>query len=322
MLRLHGFAAQRTGLLFTLLVLTGCGGGDAGGEAAAAGDSATVGIRVADVGFMTPESVLMDTVADVYLVSNINGSPGAEDDNGFISRVTPDGAVENLQWIDGASGTFTLNAPKGMAISGDTLFVADITCLRLFDRMSGEFLSERCVDGATFLNDVAVATDGSILVTDTGVRAGVAGLEPAGTDAIYRFAREETGQPAALAKDTTLGGPNGIATSAAGILVVTFGSGEVLRFTESGEKTVLLPASNRQYDGVIFLDEERYMFSAWGDSSVYMVGPTGSVQRAITGVEAPADIGYDPRRNRVLIPLFMQNAVMIHALEAPATTGM
>ena len=48
---------------------------------------------VADVGFATPESVLHDEAADVYLVSNINGEPLEEDGNGFISRLSPDGDV-------------------------------------------------------------------------------------------------------------------------------------------------------------------------------------------------------------------------------------
>lgn len=317
MIRQDGSAARGwVGLVVAIAAVAwGCGGGDAGGS----GDSENE-TRVADVGFMTPESVLMDTVADVYLVSNINGGPTDEDDNGFISRVTPDGTVENLRWIDGAAGLFPLHAPKGMAISGDTLFVADITCIRMFNRTSGEFLSDLCLEGTSFLNDVAIGPEGSIFVTDTGVRAGAAGLEAAGTDAIYRLPREEGRQGATLARDAELGGPNGIAIGPRGIFVVTFGSGEVLRFTAGGEKSVLLPASSRQYDGIIFLNDGSFMFSAWGDSSIYMVGSTGSVQRAIQNVEAPADIGYDPRRNRVLIPLFNQNAVVIHELGQPATT--
>ena len=320
MIRQDGSAARGwmvLGVAITALAW-GCGGGDAG-EAG----STESGIRVADVGFMTPESVLMDTAADIYLVSNINGGPTEEDNNGFISRVTPDGTVENLRWIDGAAGLFPLHAPKGMAISGDTLFVADITCIRMFNRTSGEFLSDLCLEGTSFLNDVAIGPEGSIFVTDTGVRAGAAGLEPAGTDAIYRLPRGEGLRGATLARDAELGGPNGIAIGPRGIFVVTFGSGEVLRFTAGGEKSVLLPASNRQYDGIIFLNDGSFMFSAWGDSSIYMVGSTGSVQRVIRNVEAPADIGYDARRNRVLIPLFNQNAILIHDLgQTATTTGM
>src|SRR2546428_4593968 len=75
-------------------------------------------------GFLTPESVLHDSVQDIYFVSNINGSPTAKDNNGFISRVKPDGAVENLKFIEGGRSGITLNAPKGLALAGDTLWVA------------------------------------------------------------------------------------------------------------------------------------------------------------------------------------------------------
>src|SRR5712691_7878176 len=88
-------------------------------------------------GFLTPESVLHDPVQDIYFVSNINGSPTAKDNNGFISRVRPDGAVENLKFIEGGHGGVTLNAPKGLAIRGDTLWVADIDVVRSFDAKTG-----------------------------------------------------------------------------------------------------------------------------------------------------------------------------------------
>ena len=78
--------------------------------------------KVASIaGFLTPESVLHDTTQDIYFVSNINGSPTAKDNNGFISRVRPDGAVENLKFIEGGKNGVTLHGPKGLALWGDTL---------------------------------------------------------------------------------------------------------------------------------------------------------------------------------------------------------
>src|SRR5262245_42159091 len=58
-------------------------------------------IEVKDVGFATPESVLYLPDQDIYLVSNINGKPADHDDNGFISKLGPDGRVIDLKWIDG-----------------------------------------------------------------------------------------------------------------------------------------------------------------------------------------------------------------------------
>ena len=126
-------------------------------------------IVLQDVGFMTPESVLHDVVADVYLVSNINGVPFDEDDNGFISRVSPAGEVLELKWIDGGDDGVTLNAPKGLAIAGGTLFVADINTIRMFDRETGEPIGAVLVEGSTFVNDVAAGPDGTIYFTDSGL---------------------------------------------------------------------------------------------------------------------------------------------------------
>lgn len=301
MMRSSRMARLVAGLL--LLPAAGCGDGTPAAEDV---------IDIADVGFMTPESVLADSVADVYLVSNINGSPLDADDNGFISRVTPDGRVEALKWIDGADPEVTLNAPKGMAIRGDSLFVADIDCIRIFHRVTGRSEGGECVDGATFLNDLAVGPENSIFVTDSGLRADEQGqLVPSGTDGLYRYPFQEGKRGATLASGPDLGNPNGVAVGPRGIFVTTWTSGEVLRFDPAGMKTAVVPASNRQLDGVVFTNDGGFLFSSWGDSAVYRVDAAGAVSRVIEHVPAPADIGYDAKRNRVLVPLFTENRVLI-----------
>ena len=82
------------------------------------GPVAIVATKVLSVeGFLTPESVFHDSAQDIYFVSNINGSPTAKDNNGFISRLRPDGAVENLKFIEGGKNGVTLNAPKAWRCS-------------------------------------------------------------------------------------------------------------------------------------------------------------------------------------------------------------
>src|SRR5436305_7557802 len=123
-------------------------------------------------GFLTPESVLYDPAQDIYFVSNINGGPTAKDNNGFISRVRPDGAVENLKFVEGGHSGVTLNAPKGMALRGDTLWVADIDVVRAFDAKSGVPRDTVSLAGlgAVFLNDIATAQTGALYITDTPLR--------------------------------------------------------------------------------------------------------------------------------------------------------
>ncbi|MEJ2503446.1 MAG: hypothetical protein P8177_09075 [Gemmatimonadota bacterium] len=193
----------------------------------------TQAITVSDVGLATPESVLHDAVADVYLVSNIDGSPHGKDGNGFISRIRPDGSVETLRWIDGSTEGVTLNAPKGLAIKGDTLFVADIDSVRMFDRVTGAYHGARDVPGATFLNDLTVAADGPVYVSDSGLAED---FSSNGSDAVYRF---DGDQAVAVVEGSALGSPNGIYAFEDGIVVVGFSGPavQVLR-PESGRLPV------------------------------------------------------------------------------------
>jgi len=259
--------------------------------------------------FRTPESVLHDSVMDVYVVSNINGNPTAKDDNGFLSRVAPDGRVLELRWVDGVSDNVTLHAPKGMGIRGDTLFVADIDEVRLFDRTSGAPLGSRAVRGATFLNDVTVGPDGTVYVSDTGLRPD---FSRSNTDAVYRFG--EGGRAVPLAQGTSLDQPNGIFAYELGVLVVTWG-GSAYVLDSLGRRTELQKPPHGQLDGVFRGPGGSLYASSWADSSIVAL-PAGDVEwRALlTGMEAPADIGFDARRGRVLVPLFNANRLEVRPL--------
>jgi streptogramin lyase len=269
--------------------------------------------------FQTPESVLYDPVADVYLVSNINGSPVAKDDNGFISRVAPDGHVLALKWIDGASDSVELNAPKGSAIHGDTLFVADIDAVRMFDRVSGRPLGSRAVRGATFLNDVAAGPDGTIYFTDSGLKLGAAGFAPTGTDAVYRF--DARGNAVAIIRGDSLGRPNGITVDSSGAYVVTFGSGAAYHLDATGARTAFPKPPHGQLDGIVETAGGTFYISSWEDSSVVAVNPpSDTYTMKVHGVPSPADIGYDSRRHRLLIPSVLTNRIEIRPLAVPEGT--
>jgi len=115
--------------------------------------------------FQIPESVFYDHQNKVLYVSNINGNPTVEDENGFISRVGLDGKVIDLQWVQG------LNAPKGMGKIGNVLYVTDITRLIEIDIPTGRILHIHDVEGAKFLNDITTDPQGYVYISD--MQAGV-----------------------------------------------------------------------------------------------------------------------------------------------------
>jgi sugar lactone lactonase YvrE len=154
-----------------------------------------------------------------------------------------------------------------------------------------------------------VDANGTLYVTDFGFRAGAAGMEPSGTDAVYRFTPD--GRRQNMVMSPSLGGPNGIVVGSRGIFVVTMGTGEIYRLEPDAKRTPVLPPSNRQLDGVVFNTDGELIFSDWATEAVYRVTRTGGVEVVVDGVPAPADIGYDAVRNRVLVPLFNDDAIYI-----------
>jgi streptogramin lyase len=276
---------------------------------AAAGAPMTISVQ--GVGLQTPESILYDRASDVYLVSNINGNPTGTDGNGFISRVAPSGRVLALKWIDGTRPGVRLNAPKGMAIVGDRLYVSDITAVRIFNRRTGRFLGSIDIPGSTFLNDLAAGADGSVYVTDSGLKPD---FSPSGTDAVYRIDR--TGKVATVAKSRELGGPNGVTVLPDGrLFVVTFSDvGEVYALTANGERRDVRRMPAGGLDGVEQIPGGAMLISSWGGSAVFRLAPDGQASVVVPNVPSPADIGYDSRRNRVLIPIFTRNRLVIQPL--------
>ena len=263
-------------------------------------------------GFSTPESVLYDAEQDVYFVSNINGTPLEADDNGFISRINAETRQVEAQWITGAGGNVTLNAPKGMAIVGDELWVTDINRVAKFDRRTGEPRGAFNIRGTSFLNDMA--TDGKrVFVSDSGLKAGAGGdFAPTGTDAIW----EVTGsKPQRLARGSDLNRPNGLAVSAAGELyAVTFGASELYAIDQGGKsRAITLPAGS--LDGLVVLSDGQFLISSWDAKAVFRGPATGPFQPVVQNVDAPADIGFDSKRNLLLVPHFMENRVSIHTMQ-------
>lgn len=307
--------------LVPALLLTACsGGGESRSDTSAARDpgnaqAANRTERLKSVeGFSTPEGVRYDEAADAWFVSNINGSPLGKDGNGFISRLTSEGTVDSLHFIMGGRGGVTLHAPKGMAIIGDTLFVADIDAVRAFHRVTGAPITSwnLAPQGALFLNDVAATPDGDVYVSDTQVRFQPDGsMSHPGTDRIFMLGRDRKSASVVLRNDS-LGRPNGITWDAKGnrLVIVAFGSGAIHGWTPGSDALTTIATGKGQFDGVEMLSNGRMLVSSWADSTVSMVDGD-SIRTVVRGVEAPADIGLNPRAGILAIPLFNANRVEI-----------
>lgn len=295
---------------FAATFTAACAGGPASQSAAAADAPAApvAGARLVLTreGFTAPEAVRYDREQDVYFVANFGTGPsGGTDNNGFISRMAPDGSVEQLRFIAGGANGVTLHAPRGMAITGDTLWAADADAVRGFHRRTGAPLATISFAGmgAGFLNDVTPGPDGALYVTDTGA------------DRIYRIAG---GRAAIVLADSALGRPNGITWDgrSGSLLVVPYGGQRDLHQWTPGTApltSVAESATGAGYDGVEFRADGSILVASQADSSIHLFrGGTGRALFKVAG--RPADIAYDSRRDRVVIPYIARNLVEIWEL--------
>ncbi len=321
------------GALVAALLLAACGGGGDQEVRSAAVDSVAIGLGKADsaasgtaptlVSVMTglngPESVLHDTEFDVYYISQVGGMTSARDGNGTIARVPADSLDRiNRAWVRSRSSS-PLHSPTGMAIVGDTLWVADIDAVRGYNRRNGRSVGSVSLDslGALFLNDIAVGPDGALYVTDTGIRGAVAGkaAEPASPSRIYRIVGR---RPTLAVENPILSGPNGIAWDSAGrrFLIAPFSGPTVIAWVaDSGARAPnprrLAPGPG-SYDGIGILPDGRIAVSSWADSTLYLMHGDSTLTPLITGIDSPADFGIDRKRGRVLIPLFNAGRVVVY----------
>jgi sugar lactone lactonase YvrE len=283
-------------------------------DAAAATDStaappATAAPPTSIKGFSHPESIRYDAEDDVWYVANINGDPSAKDGNGFISRLKGDGTVDSLHFIEGGKNGVTLNGPKGLAIVGDTLWVADIDAIRSFNRKTGAPLASIDLKGkAKFLNDAVAAPDG-VYLTDSGFGPN---MTHPGPDQIFRVAG---GKATVALSNKALAAPNGIAWDSAGgrFLIGPF-AGKTIQAWEPGTKTLKAVAETQgQVDGLEVIGGSRILYTSWTDSTLNLLD-NHKVTPGDGKLPSPADIGIDTKRNRVAIPLLMEDRVEFRPL--------
>jgi len=211
--------------------------------------------------------------------------------------------------IQGGKGGVTLDAPKGLALVGDTLWVADINHVRAFNRRTGAPIADIDLSSqkATFLIDVAVGGDGNVYVTDTGIAFDAKGATShPGVDQIFKIAARK----ATAIKADSLNAPNGITWDGANgrWLLAPFNGSAIQIWKDGDTAPTTLAAGPGQYDGIEVLGDGRILVSSWADSAVHVV-QNGAVTKVISGIPGPADIGVDTKRNLVAIPRFNDGRV-------------
>ena len=244
----------------------------------------------------TPESVIYDQANDVLYVANVNQNPWERDDNGFISRVSTNGEIIDLEWVIGFSG------PKGMAIVDNILYVADLDEVGIIDIKKGELLQKVKVEGASGLNDITPDKKGGIFISDSK------------NGKLFHL----KGEVASEYHDDTPGSPNGLFVYENKLLVAFSETSEFVSYDlDTKEKSVIATGIGHG-DGITPTNEKgSFLVSDW-QGEIWLVKDDGSKQSLIKPKDQKintADIWFIEEQSLVLVPTFFDNRVVAYELK-------
>lgn len=238
-----------------------------------------------------PESVLYHDKNDILYVSLIDGGGTDKDGKGGIAILNTDGSMKNASWVTG------LNAPKGLAIYKDLMYIADITSVVVVDIISGNVIDEIEVPESIFLNDVTVDNTGVVYVSDT--RDGK----------IYQVKNGKSNLH--LDKVPNV---NGLKYDNGKLLALV---GPELWIIDSNKQTKVLAKGFEQGgDGLEPVGNGDYLVTCWA-GLIYYVKADGSIKKMqdVQGVMNTADLGYNPKTKILYVPTFNNNSVIAYQLK-------
>lgn len=242
----------------------------------------------------TPESVLYvaDKKSPYLFVSLIDGDGAAADGKGGIAKLEPNGEVIDKDWITG------LNAPKGMAIVQNNLYVADLTDVVVIDIKKQKVLKKIPIAGAVFLNDVTANSSGIVFVSDTR------------TNKVHRIEKDQSSVYL-----ENVNNANGLKAFGSNLIV---GAGpELLLFGADKKPLTLAKGFAQGIDGIEMTERGEFIVSCWA-GLIYYVFADGKIQLLLDSQASKintADIGFDPVSKTVFVPNFFKNSVTAYQLE-------
>jgi DNA-binding beta-propeller fold protein YncE len=255
-------------------------------------------------GFRLPESACYDPKTKKVFVSNMGSAPDAKDGSGYITVVTLDGKVDSAKWVTG------LNAPKGIRTFEDTLWVSGIDELIAIDIPTAKAIKRVKPDGAKFLNDVAIAKDGTVYVSDTI------------QSRIYSYDGHEV---KIFSEGEEVEWPNGIVIDGDRLVIAGWGKPEPDFSTKvpgrlfyydlaTKKKTLITAKPTGNLDGVEPDGKGGYYITDSFAGKLLQIDKEGAVRTVLEGFKGPGDFAYLPDKTLLILPRFGENTVTAYDL--------
>lgn len=245
-----------------------------------------------DANLRIPESVTLDASHKLLYFSNIEGEVNAKDTKGSIGKMDPNGKVLNVDWLTG------LNAPKGIAIYDEKIYVADVDELVIIDIKEAKVLERISIFDSKFLNDVTIDKNGIIYVSDT--RKGIISRIENKAESV--FLPEVKGVNGLLAVNDDL---------------YYLSAGALWKVDKNKTLTKIADGMDESVDGLIQAKNGNFIVSCW-NGIIYYVKTDGSKTILLDTRDQKlntADIGYDAAKNVIYVPTFYGNKIVAYKLK-------
>jgi hypothetical protein len=269
---------------------------------------------------MGAESCTYDAARGLIVVPNRGANQRVLANDGFVSLLNHDGSVHTTRWIGlppaAARRGFTLNDPFGSDIVDGVLYLSDsdgnttaddprVAVIRKFTLATGIPAGEIRVPQATWLNDIAVARDGTIYGTQTGAFG--ANGDPA-TWKVFRISAD--GSASVFVQGAPLRTPNGIALDGDGnVVVLNMGDSAVLTFSPAGQLVRTEQAAQAGNDGLVIMADGTKYVSSVIEGGVSRIRPGRPAELIARNIPNAASMCYDAGAKQLVIPLNDQNGV-------------
>ncbi|MDZ4142214.1 MAG: SMP-30/gluconolactonase/LRE family protein [Methylotenera sp.] len=243
-------------------------------------------------GLKTPESAVQAKDGRIF-VSEI-GEFG-KDGDGQVS------VIENGQARMFAKD---LDDPKGLAIIGNNLYVADktkILKISLTDGKASIFVAATAFASTPqFLNDLEADPQGNLYVSDSG---DIMGTGKGG--AIYKV--DANGQATLLIdgkQDVRVMAPNGLLADDTGniLIFVDFTSGILYSFNQQTKALTDIAEGFGGGDGVVHHSNGTMYVSDWKSGKVFSLNTKGEVAELKSGYQSAADIAMTKDEKYLMVP--------------------
>jgi len=270
-----------------------------------------------------PDSVVVDQKTGDYYISSVGGPMDAKDANGYISRISSDGVVVVLRFIESKPGIYDLHAPKGLVIRKDLLWIVDLDAVKAFKLESGEFVRAVVPPDPKSLNDIAVGSDGMLYVSDM-IANRIYKIDPdavapaAGAEVVEGAPDDDHVGVTVFKEGEELGQPNGLCFNrfTKHLMVLSSQTGNLIEIDPKGATRVLKTGFESpdglasDLRGTLYVSSptkgEIYSIASWGR------GPMTLFQ---SGLKEPADIFYDAFHRELHIPVTGSNSILSYPIE-------